>query len=65
QSAWSLSLRGPFPKQSPHFHKGNLVAAVLRYGMSKKVKRVIARVFSEAISRTPQKGLLREKTPSQ
>ncbi len=22
---------GPFSKQSPHFHKGNLVAAVLRY----------------------------------
>ncbi len=30
QSAWSVSLRGPFPKQSPHFHKENLVAVVLR-----------------------------------
>ncbi|MBV6467595.1 MAG: hypothetical protein PGMFKBFP_02963 [Anaerolineales bacterium] len=25
---------GSFPKQSPRFHKGNLVAAVLRYSIT-------------------------------
>jgi hypothetical protein len=30
-------LRGPFPKQSPRFHKGNLVAAVPRYGYLIKI----------------------------